>query len=74
MTKIENQISELKALYKTKNIFDKTSLVELTDDELLGCIDVLKLNKSDGEYVVSDRIKLILSSGKVSLIDADVND
>lgn len=69
MIKINKQIEEIRQLFNTKNIVDETSRIRLTDDELIDSIDVIKKNKKDGVYEISEELELRMKKGVVTLLD-----
>ena len=71
MSDINTALTDLKRLFKTDRIYNESSLTKITDDELNEIIDLITVEKTDDIFVVSKRLELDLSSGRVFLRDRE---
>jgi len=66
---ITEQVESIKYRFGTKKIFDKTSRVSLTDNEIEAIIQVIKHERTDGEYEINDEILVVLEKGACHIHD-----
>ena len=69
METISDQIESVKDRFKTKKVFDKTSRISLTNDEIEGIIYILKNERKDGIYAINDELNVVLKNGTCSIVD-----
>lgn len=61
---IEKQLRQIRALYKTHSVFYTAQKESLTDKEFTDIIDLLKIEKEDGQHIISEDIVLTLKNGR----------
>ena len=71
MVKIVEQVEELKTIFDTGRIIDKCSKASLTNNEFEDIIEVIKTDKIDGDYEISDDIMITLHKGNVIISDCE---
>jgi hypothetical protein len=69
MDNIISQIEAIKSKFETKKIFDKTSRISLTENELEAIIYIIKNNHKDGDYEINDEIIVSLEKGACHIKD-----
>jgi len=69
MKNISDQVESIRDRFQTKKIFDKTSRISLTDNEIEAIIIVIKNERIDGEYEINDEIIVVLEKGACHIKD-----
>jgi len=59
---IEEQLKTIRALYKTHSVFYTAQKTSLTTQEFTDIIDLLKVERKDGQHVISGEIVLTLKN------------
>jgi hypothetical protein len=61
---IEEQLKEIRALYRTRAIFYTAQKTELTEQEFTNIVDFLKVENKDGQHKISGELVLTLRNGR----------
>ena len=69
MDSIGAQIEAIKSRFETTKIFDKTTRVSLTNNEIEAIIYVIKHERIDGLYKINDEIIVVLEKGACHIKD-----